>query len=100
MINRKGASVPPCRTPARISKNSVLPPGVITWASVLVEYADGIHYLFWNSICLQSKALLKSTKVNIAGSCFPFIPCMSLRRVKICGSVDLPVRNPDGGIGR
>ena len=90
MINRKDASVSACRTPGRISP----------WASVLVEYADGIHYLCWNSICLQSKALLKSTKVNIAGSCFSFIPSMSLRRVKICGSVDLSVRNPDGGIGR
>ena len=37
---------------------------------------------------------------HIAGSCFSFIPSMSLSRVKICGSVDLPIRNPDGGIAR
>ena len=28
MINRKGVSVSPCRTPTRISKNSVSPSGV------------------------------------------------------------------------
>ena len=30
---------------------------------------------------------------HIAGSCFSFIPSMSLSRVKICGSVDLPVKS-------
>ena len=105
IMNRKGANVSPCKTPASILKKLVLPSCVITWASVsryMIHIAftifAGIPYPFNISIsfplCIESKALLKSTKVSTAGNCFAFIPSTSLLRVRIWDKVDLPARKP------
>ena len=43
---------------------------------------------------MESSALLKSTKVSTAGSCFALIPSINLLRVRIWDRVDLPERKP------
>ena len=93
-MNKYGASVSPCNTPASMENNSVLPSSVITRAVVLVYAAHialiiacGTPYAasMSNSLALltESNALRKSTKSKTAGMWLNWASSMIRLRAKI-----------------
>ena len=105
MINRYGASVSPCSTPATMSKYSVSPSAeriftlVFLWRIVIAAtvsfgrpYASRICSIF--PLCMESKALVKSTNSNVACRFFARTPSKILRMVNICEFVDQFLRKP------
>ena len=105
MIKSYGASVSPCSTPATMSKYSVSPSGERTFTLVFLKriviavtvsfgrpYASRICSIF--PLCMESKALVKSTNSNVACRFFARTPSRILRMVNICEVVDLFLRKP------
>ena len=100
-----GASVSPYSIPATMSKYSVSPSGERTFTLVFLyriviaatvsfgrPYASRICSIF--PLCMESKALVKSTNSNVACRFFARMPSRILRMVSICEVVDLFLRKP------
>ena len=56
------------------------------------QYASRIYSIF--PLCMESKALVKSTNSNVACRFFAQMPSRILRMVNICEVVDLFLRKP------
>ena len=100
MIEKYGASVSPWSTPATMSKYSVSPSGERTFTLVFLQriviaatvsfgrpYASRICSIFL--LCMESKALVKSTNSNVACRFFARTPSRILRMVNICEVMDI-----------
>ena len=105
MIERYGASVSPCSTPATMLKYSVSPSGERTFTLVFllrIVIAETVSFgrPYTSRICsifplrMKSKALVKSTNSNDACRFFARTPSRILRINNICEVVDLYLRMP------
>ena len=105
MINRKGASVSPCRIPANMGNDDVSPSvdNTVDDASVYftlmasmilsgMPYSLSISNIF--DLSTGSKALEKSTNTKARCNLLRFDSSISLRRQRIWLKVDLPFLDP------
>ena len=86
-MNKNGASVSRCITPAVMSNCSVSPSGVSTIVSMACTSLSGIPYtcniFIVLPLCIESKVFLKSIKVITAGLLLFFTPSIILRMASI-----------------